>query len=139
MKHGNLRASEQWLTEFAARNSRWASFAPTAKAAETEVALNKYHNVKTDGYSSKREAKRAEELKLLVLSGNITQLREQPKYLLIPKQEGERACHYIADFEYKTNVGARVVEDVKGVRTPVYLLKRKLLLFVHGIRVTEVA
>ena len=45
---------------------------------------------------------------------------------------------YIADFRYVDHEGNVVVEDTKGVKTPVYILKRKLMLRVHGIRVREV-
>ena len=97
----------------------------------------KYRNVKTGGYDSKKEAKRGTELKLLEKSGLITDLREQVKYQVIPKQDGERAAHYIADFAYMTN-GNLVVEDVKGFKTADYVLKRKLMLYVHGIKVVEI-
>lgn len=103
----------------------------------------KYGNKRTNGYASAREAKRAAELKLLEKAFEITNLREQVKYELIPKQEGERACHYVADFVY-TIPGYRpildktVVEDAKGFRDPVFRIKRKLMLKVHGIRIVEV-
>jgi hypothetical protein len=99
--------------------------------------VSKYHAVKTGGYASKREAKRAQELKLLLQAGEIADLEEQPVFELIPKQLGERNCRYIADFRYKEN-GVTVVEDCKGFRTPEYVIKRKLMLQVHGIRVREV-
>lgn len=97
----------------------------------------KFGNTRTNGYHSKKEAKRAAELKLLLQAGEITDLVEQPVFELIPKQTGERACKYIGDFQYKEN-GITVVEDVKGYRDPVYRIKRKLLLAVHGIRIREV-
>lgn len=51
----------------------------------------------------------------------------------------ERACRYIADFVYTDNeTGQTVVEDTKGVRTKEYIIKRKLMLFVHGIRIREI-
>lgn len=106
---------------------------------------NKYGNRKTNGYASAREAKRAQELKLLEAAGKITNLREQVEYILIPKQQGERACKYIADFVYREipddpNLAMRrdTVEDSKGYRDPVYRIKRKLMLKVHGIRIREV-
>jgi hypothetical protein len=58
--------------------------------------------------------------------------------VVIPKQKGERECKYIADFVYRDRDGNRVVEDCKGFRTPVYKLKKKLMLHVHGIRIVEV-
>ena len=102
----------------------------------------KYNNTKirVDGrlFDSKAEAARWQELQLLERAGEITELERQVEYELIPKQKGERAVKYIADFRYKDHEGKTVVEDTKGVRTPVYILKRKLLLWVHGIRVREV-
>lgn len=100
--------------------------------------MNKYGAKKTNGYASKREAERAFELKMLERDGKISDLQEQVRFNLIPKQEGEKPCDYIADFTYRRD-GALFVEDVKGVRTEVYRLKRKLMLYVHGIRITEVA
>lgn len=98
--------------------------------------MSKYHAVRTGGYASKKESHRAYELGLLVQCGAITHLREQVKYEIIPKQEGERASHYIADFEYIEN-GHPITEDCKGFRTPEYRLKRKLMLLVHGIKIRE--
>ena len=104
--------------------------------------MTKYNNttVRVDGrlFDSKREAARWQELQLLERAGEITELERQVEYELIPKQKGERAAKYIADFRYKDHEGKTVVEDTKGVKTPVYILKRKLLLWVHGIRVVEV-
>lgn len=103
----------------------------------------KYKNVKSGGYDSKREKKRAMELKILRMAGDIQCLREQVKFELIPSQRGadgkviERAVSYIADFVYERG-GKVIVEDAKGMKTPVYIVKRKLMLFIHGIRVVEV-
>ena len=104
--------------------------------------MAKYNNTKirVDGrlFDSKAEAARWQELSLLERAGEITELERQVEYELIPKQKGERAVKYVADFRYKDHEGKTVVEDTKGVRTPVYILKRKLLLWVHGIRIREV-
>lgn len=64
------------------------------------------------------------------------------KYLLLPsqKQDGktiERPVRYIADFVYTEN-GKEVVEDVKGLRTDTYKLKRKMMLYFHNIKIREV-
>ena len=98
--------------------------------------MNKYGNTKTNGYDSKAEARRAGELKLLERAGKISDLQEQVAYEIIPKQAGERAAHYVADFSYFEN-GELVVEDCKGFRTPTYILKRKLMLYTFGIKVRE--
>ena len=102
--------------------------------------MNKYKNIKTDGYHSKKEARRANELKLLLFAGKISELIEQVPFVLAPSVivQGRKrpAIRYIADFVYLEN-GARIVEDCKGMRTPVYNLKRHLLKSVHGIEIRE--
>lgn len=103
-------------------------------------ATSKFRNVKTNGCASKKESERAFALKLMQKAGHIRNLCEQTQYELIPRQEGERACFYRADFVYE-EFGAdgwrKVVEDTKGVRTTDYVIKRKLMLHVHGIRIRE--
>ena len=118
---------------------------------------NKYSNkkVEVDGiiFDSKREAKRYQELLLLEKAGAITNLQRQVKYVLIPTQREpdtvgarggihkgktiEKECAYYADFVYQQN-GETVVEDTKGMRTTDYIIKRKLMLHVHGIRIREI-
>jgi hypothetical protein len=93
-------------------------------------------------FDSQREANRYRELALLQKAGQITDLQRQVKYELIPSQRingkvAERACTYVADFVYKQN-GKTVVEDTKGFKTKDYIIKRKLMLWVHGIRIVEV-
>lgn len=75
-------------------------------------------------------------LRLLERGGKISDLKRQVSFELIPKQEGERACSYVADFTYYQD-GKLVVEDCKGFKTDVYRLKKKLMLWVHGIRIKE--
>lgn len=103
---------------------------------------SKYGNVRKNGYASLKENKRASELRLLEKAGEIFDLEEQVPYELIPSQylEGkcvERACKYVADFVYKDKNGNMVVEDTKGFRTSDYIIKRKLMLKVHGIKIKE--
>ena len=110
--------------------------------------MSKYRNQKTivDGitFDSKKEANRWAELKLLERAGEISFLERQPSFVLIPKQvrDGkviERQTVYKADFTCQDNkTGETVVEDVKGVRTKEYSLKRKLMLWEYGIMVKEV-
>ena len=106
-------------------------------------------------FDSRKEAKRYNELLIRLKAGEISDLRLQVKYVLIPAQyepdtvgkrggikKGkliERECAYWADFVYTEN-GKTIVEDVKSpiTRTPVYKVKKKLLLYVHGIRISEV-
>lgn len=98
----------------------------------------KYGNKRSNGFASKREARRAQELELLQRVGEITGLEYQVKYELIPKQGDMRACHYIADFRYTDKAGAVHVEDSKGFKTPAYIIKSKLMRFRFGITVEEV-
>ncbi len=92
----------------------------------------------------KREANRYAELLLLSRSGQITDLKRQVKFELIPAQKDEngkcleRAVTYISDFVYLDENGKTVVEDVKGVRTKEYVIKRKLLLWRYGIKIREI-
>ena len=68
----------------------------------------------------------------------VKAIQTQVRYVLIPKQDGERACEYMADFVVEYQDGSTVVYDVKGMRTPLYVVKRKLMLWVHGIKIREV-
>lgn len=99
--------------------------------------MNKFRNKHSGGFHSRKEHRRAEELKVLQKIGAISRLEFQKRFEVIPKQDGERAAHYIADFVYVECDGNEVIEDSKGFRTPDYVLKRKLMLKVHGIRVRE--
>lgn len=108
--------------------------------------MAKYGNKKItrDGmtFDSVKECYRYCELKLMQRAGVITDLECQVKFDLIPAQRiggkvVERAVTYVADFVYKQN-GQTVVEDTKGFRTKEYILKRKMMLYFHGIRIREV-
>ena len=108
--------------------------------------MAKYRNTKVfvDGHTfdSKKEAKRYYELRLLEKAGEISNLQLQVKFVLIPSQriDGklvERECAYKADFVYQEK-GETVIEDTKGFKTKDYVIKRKLMLFIHGIRIKEV-
>lgn len=110
------------------------------------TSRSKYHSrkVTVDGvtFDSRKEARRYSELLLLERAGAIQNLQRQVKYELIPSQriDGkvvERPCSYKADFVYEKN-GEKVVEDVKGMRTKEYIIKRKLMLKEHSIRIKEV-
>lgn len=110
--------------------------------------MRKYHNqpVVVNGikFDSRREARRYQELQLLLRAGEITQLQLQKKYTLIPSQKKpsggtERACTYTADFVYKDNrTGKETVEDAKGMKTQQGIIRRKLMLYIHGIEVKEI-
>ena len=103
---------------------------------------NKYRNEKVvaegQTFDSKKEYYRFCDLKLLERAGEISDIKRQVKFELIPKQQGERAVNYVADFVYKDKRGNTVVEDTKGVRTKEYIIKRKLLLYRYNIKIVEV-
>lgn len=119
----------------------------------------KYHNHKlTFGdktFDSMKEYNRYLELLDLEQKGKIKELRRQVKYVLVPAQREpdstgkrggvkkgkliEREIAYYADFVYRlTDTDTLIVEDTKGVRTTEYIIKRKLMLFIHGIRIKEI-
>lgn len=127
--------------------------------------MAKYHNKKTmtaDGilHDSRKEAVRWTYLNLLEKAGHITDLQRQVEFVLIPEQrepstevyqrgknrgkpkEGrliEQKVVYRADFVYTDlKSGERVVEDTKGVKTKDYILKRKMMLYFHNIRIKEI-
>ena len=108
---------------------------------------SKYHNKKItrDGetFDSIKEYRRFVELSLSERAGAIKDLKRQVKFELIPSQriDGkvvERPVSYVADFVYETKEGRVVVEDTKGMKTKDYIIKRKLMLWLHGIRIQEV-
>lgn len=118
---------------------------------------NKYRNKKSGGFASIKEHRRYNELAMLQKVGIIYDLMTQVEYELIPAQyefyerygkngkrlkDGarllERACVYVADFVYKDGTGKTIVEDTKGVKTKDYIIKRKLMLYIHGIKIKEV-
>ena len=111
-------------------------------------------------FDSRKEYRRYQELRLLEHAGKIRDLKRQVKFVLIPAQREvtnevyksgknkgcfkkgkllERECAYIADFTYfDVEKQKLVVEDTKGVRTKDYVIKRKLMLYMHGISISEV-
>lgn len=110
--------------------------------------VRKYRNQKVTmgdhSFDSKKELNRYLELSMLQKAGEISGLRCQVKYVLIPAQRDpwtgkvvERECAYVADFVYQKGTET-VVEDTKGFRTKDYILKRKMMLWFHGIRIREV-
>lgn len=89
----------------------------------------KYGNKKIETtygtFDSVAEMDRYTELMFMECSHEIKDLQRQVTFELIPKQKGERAVNYIADFVYIEN-GKTIVEDVKGYRTKDYIIKRKI-------------
>jgi Protein of unknown function (DUF1064) len=105
----------------------------------TKPQKSKYRNVRTNGFASKKEAKRYQELKLLEKARKLCDLETQVRYKL--EVSGQLICTYIADFVYlhldDKGGWLMTVEDVKGVRTPVYKLKAKLMKAIYGITILE--
>ncbi len=108
-----------------------------------------------DSFDSMKEYKRYLDLINLQKEGKIFDLQRQVKYLLIPAQREpdvigprggvkkgkliEHEVSYYADFVYKlVDSGITIVEDTKGFRTKEYILKRKMMLFFHGIKIKEI-
>ena len=110
-------------------------------------------------FDSRHEMERYKDLYFLQKAGDIKNLRTQVAFMLIPEQREtshelykagphkgekkpgkllERKCEYIADFVYLDNNGELVVEDAKGMHTKEYLIKRKLMLYMHKIKIVEV-
>lgn len=119
--------------------------------------MSKYYSKKItingETFDSRKEHRRFCELSLLQRAGAITDLQRQVEFVLIPAQREpdiigvrggvkkgktlEFAVKYVADFVYREN-GKTVVEDTKGFKTKDYIIKRKLMLWVHGIRIKEI-
>ena len=134
-----MRVSEEWWkNKFGNLPERGKVFTPPT------VKASKYKAQTTGKHASKKEARRSEQLQQMQRAGLISNLQEQVKYVLIPSQRGsdgkviERPVTYTADFVYQDADGSQVVEDAKGFRTQQYILRRKLMLWIHGIRVAEI-
>lgn len=98
---------------------------------------SKYGNIKAEAdgmlFASKAERGRWMDLRLMEKAGEIKELQRQIRYPL--EVNGMHICDYIADMVYEKN--GLVVEDVKGYRTEIYRLKKKLMLACHGIEIKE--
>ena len=102
---------------------------------DKKMRYSKYNAKKTEYngvmYDSRKEARRAWELDMLLKAGEIQGLIRQPRFKL-------KYCTYIADFAYTTKDGEYIVEDVKGFKTDIYKLKKKMLKAEYGIEVREI-
>lgn len=104
--------------------------------------MSKYGAIKTDVddiiFDSRKEANRYCELKMLVKEGSIVSLELQPAFDLLVSS-GKSVGKYKADFKYyDCEKKSWIVEDVKGMKTPVYRLKKKIVEAVYGIRIVEI-
>ena len=99
---------------------------------------NKYGAIKTTingiKFDSKKEGRRYSALRLLEKTGKISDLSLQPKFDLMVNCV--KVGFYKADFKY-TQDGREVIEDVKGMKTPVYNLKKRMIKAIYGIEIFE--
>ena len=128
---------EQWE----AHNARLGG--GPVRMVEERKKGSKYKNVKVqiDGrtFDSKAEGKRYGELRAMESAGLISDLECQRRIpLVVEGKFGTWKRTYIADFTYKDGAGRPVIEDVKGVRTKDYMLKKELVAVLHGIEITEI-
>ena len=102
------------------------------------IVKSKYRNRRTKGFDSTKEWRRNQELEALQRAGEISELNRQVPFTLMPNytisdettRQGFRTVReirYIADFTYRLKDGTRIIEDVKGMQTDVFKIKRKLL------------
>jgi hypothetical protein len=132
-----LRWTPEQFTEYQSRHVVRSVAAPKR---------SKYGAKKTqvDGitFDSQAEATRYCALKVLERMGMIEDLRLQVVFDLVPSVviAGRKRppIRYVADFVYVSH-GAQVVEDVKGIKTPVYLLKRHMMAYLRGIEIQEIS
>lgn len=109
-------------------------------------------------FDSQKELDRWDMLQIMEQRGEISELQRQVPYVLIPSQyikvwktvrkkevlkdkRVEAPITYKADFQYRLPDGKLIVEDVKSAvtrRLPEYVMKRKLMLWIHGIKLTEI-
>ena len=114
---------------------------PAPKKATGHRKRAKYGNTKCTyrgkSFDSKREMQYYMLLEFDESLGYIDNLKCQVKFMLLPSKGKEKAVHYIADFTYMKDGKLKVV-DAKGLRTREYVLKRKLMNYIHGIEIEEV-
>ena len=102
---------------------------------------SKYRNRRTicgaqHSHQSSKEANRCDELHLMVKGGLISELQLKKRYPIVI--DGMKICDYEDDFNYVDNkTKTLIIEDCKGMKTRIYSLKKKLMLAVRGLTITE--
>lgn len=123
--------AEQWKAAQVARLDKKAAAGPKP---------TKYRNEReqVDGiwFDSRKEARHYRSLLLLQKAGVIERIELQPAYPLTVN--GEKVAIYRADFRLTFPDGRIEVQDVKGVRTPVYKLKKRLMKAIYNIEIMEI-
>lgn len=88
-------------------------------------------------FASKAEARRYQQLRLLERGKAIEGLVMQPRFVLAIG--GVKVCTYVGDFQYTDRAtGSTIIEDVKGLATPVYKIKKALMRAIYGVEIHEV-
>ena len=154
------KAREQVMIKVAIEEARRRN----KKQKQSKYHAQKVDGCLKDGtphtFDSVKEFDRYQDLVMLERAGQISELETQVRFVLIPTQRApdiigprggkkpgkllEQECVYVADFVYKDKDGETVVEDVKGYRDPSsaayakYTIKRKLMLWVHGVQIREI-
>lgn len=130
--------------EAPARLDRAAAYAVrTEKKSKSKYGNQKVATPEGLTFDSKAEYRRWCELNILVKANEITELKRQVPFDLVPAQVSPqgtklRPVAYVADFTYRDKTGRLVVEDPKGASTAEWVIKKKLMLHVHGIWVKEI-
>lgn len=136
----SARWTEMDLAHHVARNPKALRKNPLSPVAAKPVQRSKYRNeiAESSGikFHSKKEARRYEELALIEKSGDIANLELQVKMPI--NINGRHICNYFADFVYSDLKANKViVEDCKGMKTPLYKLKKKLVEALYGVTILE--
>ena len=141
-----MRWKDDDLEEFKKRAEQWKKNGTTRTHLFPGVDIDrvhknpKYRNRKTEAgghmFASQKEAKRYGELQTMEKAGEIADLKLQVRFPI--KVNDKKVCSYVADFVYLDKGNRLIVEDVKGYRTTVFILKAKLFEAVYGFAITEV-
>lgn len=139
--------SRKWLAEKKKRDAERISVSTTEEARERgrPPRISKYNakGIRINGiyFASAAEGQRYRQLLELENEGRIQNLEVQPSFAITVA--GKHIAKYRADFryaeldQYGRIVGVRI-EDVKGMITDIYALKRKLVMAIHQIELTEI-
>jgi hypothetical protein len=115
------------MSERRGEREAWTAFVE----GREPVPESKYHSKRAGKYASEHEAEVAGSLAALERAGKIEELREQVRFVLVPKNGKLRAVVYVADFTYREtskDVSGRLhILDAKGYKTQVYRLKKRMM------------
>lgn len=122
-----------------------AEVADKRSAASARKRKAKFGNTRQGQFDSLKEARAYEQFVVMMKATDeaerVVSIEHHVRYEVIPKQPGERAAFYEADFRVTYADGRVEVYDAKSAitrREPKYVLKRKLMLQVHGIKIIEI-